>query len=199
MRKTWIFSLAAGAGFLLACNLCGFGELIERLRKTLEEKGGITTAETGREPDFEGFGFSLVLPDGWEIIGSQPPGSLPGMEITWARLAHEEGLEAGVTCIIDPKRFEGKSAEEVARYMVRELGVDLPPAIDEGWITVSGVKGYEATYVMEEGSFAFRYIALATEDQSRIFTVEFSRYGENGFTSADKREMKRFLEGIRID
>ena len=58
MRKTWIFSIAAAAGFLLACNICGLGDIMERLQEIMEENGGITTTKTGREPDFEAFGLS---------------------------------------------------------------------------------------------------------------------------------------------
>ncbi len=205
MRKSWIPSIAIAAGFLLACNMCGLGELIERLQEGVEENGGYTTPEGGeaaREPDFEGFGLSVVLPEGWETLEYQPSEGPSEMEVTWIKFAHVEGLEATVTCIMAPEMFEGKTADEVARYMVYAPDVERPPTIDEGRITISGLRGYEATYVMEqpgEETYTYRYIALASKRQSRMFSIDFARYGRRSFTSADKREMRRFLDGVEID
>jgi len=185
--------------------MCGLGEMIQRLQEITEGDGGYTTPETSEtwsEPDFEGFGLSLVLPDGWETLEYHPSEGPSEMEVTWIKFAHVDGLEATVTCIMAPEMFEGKTADEVARYMVYAPDVEHPPTIDEGRITISGIRGYEASYVMEEpgeGTYTYRYIALASKRQSRIFSIDFARYGTRGFTSADKREMREFLDAVEID
>lgn len=200
MRKVWILASATATGLLLACNLCGLGELIQRFREGLEEGEGITVPEETQEADFEGFGLSLILPDGWETIEYQPSEGPSEVEVTRGVFAHTDGLEATVTCIMDPEMFSGRTADEVARYMVYAPDVEHPSTTHEGRITISGLRGYEATYVMEEEeTFTYRYIALATKKDSRIFTIDFTRHGRRGFTSEDKREMKRFLDGIKID
>ncbi len=200
MRKSLIFPVAAAAGFLLACNMCGLGELIQKFREGIEEGGGGPTL-VGREPDFEGFGLSLVLPEGWETIEYRPSEGPSEQEVTMGIFAHVDGLEATVTCIMDPEMFDRKTADEVARYMLYAPEVDHPSALREGRITLSGLRGYEATYVIDEAGevFIYRYIAVASKRDSRVFTIEFDRYGSRRFTSADEREMKRFLDGIEID
>jgi len=208
MKKALWIPLALAGGFLLACNMCNISKLIEELERTsgepqgtYEEPGG-TYEEPGRsyeEPDYEEMGLSIVLPDGWETIEYRPSSGPSEMEEAMIIFGHVDGLQATVTCMMYPEMFSGKSADEVAHYMVFAPDVDHPPTIDKGRITISGVKGYEASYVMEEDElYTYRYIAVATEEQSRIFTIEFVRYGRRGFSSQDKAEMKRFLKGVKI-
>lgn len=195
-----IFPVAAAAGFLLACNMCGLGELIQKFREGIEEGGGGPTP-LGQEPDFEAFGLSLVLPDGWEMLDYQPSPGPSEMEVASGVFRSPDGMISTITCVVDPQMFDGKTADEVARYMLYAPEVDHPSAAREGRITLSGLRGYEATYVIEEAGevFIYRYIAVASKRDSRVFTIEFDRYGSRSFTSADKREMKRFLGGIEID
>lgn len=130
----------------------------------------------------------------------RPSGGPSEMEETMGLFVNEDGLEATVTCIMAPEMFEGKTADEVAHYMVYAPEVEHPRTIDNGRISISGIRGYEATYLLEDQiPYTYRYIALASKRNSRIFAIDFTRWGRKGFSSSDKREMKRFLDGIEID